>query len=104
MNREYIISHQLLQQVQILELAQGAAAAAAGTILSDLGANVVKLVLPETDFSELDIRLNHRGKSLLQTHNRKVVDEALSRADILITDFTQTMLKEIGLDRQSSTH
>lgn len=103
MNREYIISHQLLQQVQILELAQGAAAAAAGTILSDLGANVVKLVLSETDFSELDIRLNHRGKSLLQTHNRKVVDEALSRADILITDFTQTMLKEIGLDRQSST-
>lgn len=102
MTREYTISHTLLQQVQILELAEGQAASAAGTILSDLGASVVKLVHPAATLSELEIRLDHRGKQLLRMEDTQSVTETLSRADVLITDFTKKKLEQIGIDRQSS--
>ena len=85
-----------------MELAEGQAATAAGAILSDLGASVVKVVHPATTFSDLEIRLDQRGKQLLRTEDMQSVTKALSHTDVLITDFTKKQLERLGIDRQSS--
>ena len=85
-----------------MELAEGQAATAAGAILSDLGASVVKVVHPATTFSDLEIRLDQRGKQLLRTEDMQSVIKALSHTDVLITDFTKKQLERLGIDRQSS--
>ena len=85
-----------------MELAEGQAATAAGAILSDLGARVVKVVHPATTYSDLEISLYQRGKQLLRTEDMQSVTKALSHTDVLITDFTKKQLERLGIDRQSS--
>ena len=53
-----------LAGLRIVEIADGACAAAAGSILADLGASVVKLVSQPSAPESLRVRLHDRGKTI----------------------------------------
>lgn len=108
-----------LEGIRVIELASYVAVPAAGTLLADMGAEVIKVEVPQgeiyryalpqflgyqTEFAEApQFHMDNRGKrSLTLDVNRPAARAALQRlidgSDIVLTNMLPTRLEKFGLD------
>jgi crotonobetainyl-CoA:carnitine CoA-transferase CaiB-like acyl-CoA transferase len=103
-----------LDGVRVLEFAQALAIPSCGALLSDMGADVVKIEPPRGDTYRLqratkvrhegrDFAICNRGKrslclDLTKPESRAVVDRLVKDADIVLVSFKPTDLERYGLD------
>ncbi len=108
-----------LEGIRVVELASYVAVPAAGTLLADLGADVVKVEVPQgeiyryalpqflgykTDFAEApQFHMDNRGKRSLtlditRAEARAALQTLVDRADILLTNVLPSRLAKFGFD------
>ncbi|MGA2409361.1 MAG: CoA transferase, partial [Candidatus Binataceae bacterium] len=105
-----------LEGVRVLEMGNLVSAPYASKLLADLGADVIKLELPEGDEARrrgpypghrrdpeqsglfLYLNTNKRGATLDPVADRAAFLDAIAWADILIHNFTPRRIAELGLD------
>jgi crotonobetainyl-CoA:carnitine CoA-transferase CaiB-like acyl-CoA transferase len=102
-----------LQGIRVLDMSRVLAGPFAGRMLSDLGADVVKLEPPEGDVTRLWGRKvagisgyftqQNAGKrdvsiDLTQARGKELVKALVSRADVLIENFRPDVMGRLGLD------
>lgn len=111
-----------LAGIRIVELASYVAVPAAGTLLADLGADVVKVEVPQgeiyryalpvflgyqTDFAEApQFHMDNRGKRSLALDITRpgahaALQKLIDRADILLTNLLPARLAKFGLDAET---
>jgi crotonobetainyl-CoA:carnitine CoA-transferase CaiB-like acyl-CoA transferase len=111
-----------LADIRVVEIASFVAAPAAGTLLADLGAEVVKVEIPQgeiyrhstprrvgyrSDFPEAPhFQMDNRGKRSLtldlgRAPARRALDRVLDRADVLLTNLLPARLVRYALDAAS---
>ncbi|MCT2400196.1 CaiB/BaiF CoA transferase family protein [Novosphingobium mangrovi (ex Huang et al. 2023)] len=107
---------QVFKGVRVLELAQFVFVPAAGAILADLGADVIKIEMPEGDpyrrlkitdgrqtkSANLAMELNNRGKrsiaiDLKSDEGRALFLKLVETADVFLTSIRPAALKRLGL-------
>lgn len=108
-----------LEGIRVLEIASFVAAPAAGALLADLGAEVVKVEVPrgeiyrysvprmagyQSDFPEAPhFQMDNRGKrslalDLKRPAARDALDRLIERSDVLLTNLLPERLARFGLD------
>ncbi|MBW2280796.1 MAG: CoA transferase [Deltaproteobacteria bacterium] len=108
-----------LEGIRVVEIASFVAAPAAGALLADLGADVVKVEVPQgeiyryatprtagydSDFSEAPhFHMDNRGKrsltmDLSQPAARAALDRVIDGADVVLTNMLPERLERFGLD------
>lgn len=111
-----------LEDIRVVEIASYVAAPAAGALLADLGAEVVKIEIPNgeiyrhstprrvgyrSDFPEAPhFQMDNRGKRSLtldlgREPARRALDRVLDRADVLLTNLLPARLVRYALDSAS---
>lgn len=111
-----------LQGIRVMELASFVAAPAAGALLADLGAEVVKLEIPQgeiyrhstprrmgyaSEFAEAPhFQMDNRGKrsltlDLSRTEARDAVLRVIERSDVVLTNMLPHRLARYGLDAET---
>lgn len=111
-----------LAGVRVLEIASFVAAPAAGALLADLGAEVIKVEVPKgeiyrhsqpryagytSDFPEAPhFQMDNRGKRSLtldikRPEARRALDRVLERSDVVLTNMLPARLAAFGLDATS---
>jgi crotonobetainyl-CoA:carnitine CoA-transferase CaiB-like acyl-CoA transferase len=98
----------MLKDVRVLEIAQGLAGPAAGLMLAELGADVLKIEPPAGDPGRADAAFaswNRSKRSLALDLNlaadRARLDELLAGADVLIHDLSPSRTKALRLDDEA---
>lgn len=110
------MNNQMFAGVRVLELAQFVFVPAAGAILADLGAEVIKVEMPEGDpyrrlkitdgrqtkSANLAMELNNRNKrslaiDLKSEQGRELFLQLVETADILLTSIRPAALRRLGL-------
>lgn len=99
------MTESILEGVRIVELASNLAGPAAGLMLAECGADVVKVEPPSGDparktsgFATWNRSKRSIVLDLKEPSARKKLDELLSEADILLHDYPPSKASEIGLD------
>lgn len=108
-----------LEGIRVIEIASYVAVPAAGALLADLGADVVKVEVPQgeiyryalpqflgyqTDFAEApQFHMDNRGKRSLtldvqRPEARAALQRLIDRADIILTNMLPSRLERFGLD------
>jgi crotonobetainyl-CoA:carnitine CoA-transferase CaiB-like acyl-CoA transferase len=111
-----------LEGIQVVEVATYLAAPSSGALLADLGAEVIKVEVPQgeiyrysrpsmvgldSDFPESPgFQMNNRGKRSLaldlnRAEARKALERVIGRADVLLTNLLPSQLKKYELDPES---
>ncbi len=111
-----------LEGIRVVELASYVAVPAAGTLLADLGADVVKVEVPQgeiyryalpqflgyqTDFAEApQFHMDNRGKRSLtlditRPAARDALQKLIDRADVFLTNVTPSRLAKFALDPET---
>jgi crotonobetainyl-CoA:carnitine CoA-transferase CaiB-like acyl-CoA transferase len=98
----------MLNELRIVEIAPGMAGQVAGLMLSELGADVLKIEPPrgEPTRGQATFANWNRGKRSLELDlttpaGRAALDERLAGADVLLHQFTPSQAKALSLDDES---
>ena len=105
----------VLEGIRVLDFGRVIASAYCGTLLADMGADVIKIERPGGEFDRTLGPLTPDGKAIVyelitprnkksitldtrKEKGRKILDEMVKKADVLISGFTPGGNKQMGID------
>lgn len=91
-------THKRMKDIEIIEIGTGDCVAAAGAILADLGAKVIKLVPPDHAPDALQLRLHDHKKQRVTVEPQNTAT-LLEHTDVLLTDLTDVALTALQLSK-----
>jgi crotonobetainyl-CoA:carnitine CoA-transferase CaiB-like acyl-CoA transferase len=111
---------EILKGIKILDLSQAMAGPLCSMILGDLGADVIKIELPDGDsarslgdtflygLSDYFLSLNRNKRSILvdlkKTEGREVIYRLAPKSDVFIENFRPGTVEKLGVDYKSISH